>query len=174
MDERLKSMEKMIMSIFIAMTLFMSPANADELVLSTNIKVEYPSPVLIGHIGGSLVVKFKDWSFSHENLDPKTFYHRIDLTGIENEFIKSIFNRKHKSNLPEWLINISAKISEGMGNDPHSVQSLKLGKAEIYAGYNSKMEQGQVFILDDLTIHKIAMSGSKEKFTLMVKNIMER
>ncbi len=167
-------MEKIITSIFIAMTLFMSSANADDLVLSTNIKVEYPSPVLIGHIGGSLVIKYKDWSFSHETLDPKTFYHRIDLTGIENDFIKSIFDRKHKSNLPEWLINISAKISESMGNDPDSTLSLKLGKADLYAGYNSKMKQGQVFILDDLTIHKIAISGSKEKFTLMVKNIKER
>jgi len=167
-------MEKMIKLVFIAIALLTSTVNADDLILSTNIKVEYPSPVLIGHISGSLVIKYKDWSFSHNDLDPKTFYHRVDLTGIENEFIKSMFDPKHQSKLPEWITHISGKIAEGMGNDPDSTLSRKLGKAHIYGGYSSKMKQGQVFIIDELTIHNIAISGDKEKFTSLVNNIKER
>jgi len=166
-------MDNALKTLFITIFLFNSTVFADTLVLSTHLKVEYPSPAMIGHGDSYLLVKYKNWSFSHEHFNPKTFYQQIDLTGLEKIFVRSIYEKTQRDKLPEWLSVVSRQFSEGLKNNPDSIKKYKVGAAEIYSGHDNK-EQGQIFIIEDLVIHHISVSGTKKELDLIAKNIKER
>jgi len=166
-------MDKSLKALFLAASIFTSPVLADNFILSAQTGFEYPSPVSISHSGSYLLVKYKEWSFSHENFDPKTFYSNINLTGFERNFVRSIFDANKRSELPKWLAAISQEFSDGLGNKPESIKKIKVGKAEILAGHDGK-KNGQIFILEDPAIHMITISGEKQYFDAFIKNIKER
>jgi len=167
-------MENLLKASFLISSLFFSTAFADSLILSARLKIEYPAaPLLISHGSSDLIIKYKDWSFMHEVFDPETFYEQIDLTGLEVEFVRSIYDDKKRSKLPEWLAVVSRQLADGLGNDPDTVKQFKVGKLEILTGHDNK-NHGQIFIIDESTIHKIIITGSKKELDLIAKNIKER
>jgi hypothetical protein len=105
-------MENRLKVVLIAVSLFITPAFADNLVLSTKLRLEYPTPLLISHMSTSLIVKYKDSSFMHVVVDPKGIYRQIDLTGLERDFSKSIFDDKARAKLPIWLSLVAEEQSD--------------------------------------------------------------
>jgi len=166
-------MDKSLKALFLAASIFTSSVLADNFILSAQTGFAYPSPVSISHNGSYLLIKYKDWSFSHENFDPKTFYQNIDLTGFERDFIRSLFDAKKRSGLPKWLSVISEQLADGLNNKPDTIKQFKVGKAEILAGHDGR-KSGQIFILEDLAIHQIIINGEKQYFDAFITNIKER
>ena len=166
-------MEK-ITKIFILVAFILnSSCYAENLVLSEKISVEYPTPLLISHGGPSLLFKYKDWTLMHETFDPKTFFQQIDLTDLEHEFVKSIFDKEERKKLPEWLQVIAKDFETGLSVTPENITHLKVGDIEIY-GVHDKKKNGLIFILDKLAVHHLYVTGAKNKFDLTIHNIKER
>jgi len=166
-------MENTLRALLFTILLSSSSVFADNLILSTKLSLEYPSPIVLGHGGTYLLVKYKNWSFSHEHFDPKTFYQQIDLTGLEKDFVRAIFDHTQRTKLPEWLSVVSREFSEGLNLDPKSIEIFKVGNAEIFTGHDKK-NHGQIYIIEDLVIHQISISGTKKELDLIAKNIKER
>ena len=166
-------MDKSLKVLFLALSIFTTSAFADSFILSAKTGFEYPSPDSISHSGSYLLVKYKDWSFGHENFDPTTFYSNINLTGFERDFVRSLFDAKKRSKLPKWLSVISQELADGLGNKPDTIKQVKVGNAEILSGYDGK-KIGLVFVLEDHVIHQITITGTKQHFDTFVKNIKER
>ena len=167
-------MENILKVALITASLFVSSAFADNLILSTKLRIEYPTPLLISHGSTSLIVKYKDSSFMHVVVDPKAIYRQIDLTGLERDFIKSIFDDKARAKLPKWLSLVAKEQSDEFGVTPDNVDRFKVGKAEIYTVYNKKNNEGQIYIFDELSIHQIYTHGTKKEHDLIAHSIKER
>jgi hypothetical protein len=160
---------KKLLPIF--MLLFSSVCFGEILVISSKLKVEYPQPLLIAN-GGGLIFKYDKWWFSHEIVDSKNMYQPVDLTGIDKIFIKAIFTGDA---LPtKWLSELAIEQANVFGVTKSNVESFKIGQAEIMGVYNTKDNQGQIFIVEDLMTHRLEVNGAKEKFKLILSKIKGR
>ena len=95
-----------------------------EIVLSRNISIAYESPRIISHSGNLLIMRYDNWYFSHEVIDPKTFYKTVDLSGIEHTFIESIFSDRERKTLPLWLGELAREQAERFGVTKKNITSL--------------------------------------------------
>jgi len=159
--------------ILLLLFVFNSTCFADNLVLSAKLRVDYPTPMLIGHTRTSLLVKYKNWTFSHELLDPKNFYQQIDLTGLEKNFVKGMFDKKERSKLPEWIAVLAKEQANAFGITPGSVERFLVGSAEVFTVHDKK-NTGQIFVLDELVVHQLTVLGSKTELNLIAHSIKER
>jgi hypothetical protein len=157
--------------LLILTLLFSSVCFGETLVISSKLQVEYPKPLLIAN-GEGLIFRYKDWWFSHEIVNPKNFYPKIDLTGIDKIFIKAIFTKKV---LPaKWLNELAIEQANEFGVTKSNVEIIKIDNAEIMGVYDKKDNQGQIFIIEDLIIHNLYINGSKDKFELILSKIKGR
>lgn len=166
-------MEQTLKALLLTFLLSSSSVFADNLILSNKLSLEYPSPLVIGHGGSYLLVKYEDWSFSHQHFDPKTFYQQIDLTGLEKDFVRSIFDHTRRKQLPDWLSVVSKEFAEGLEFSPDSIHIFKVGDAEILTGHDQE-DHGLIYIIEDLVIHQISITGTTKDLDLIAKNIKER
>ncbi|QUM89946.1 hypothetical protein HWV03_14605 [Moritella sp. 36] len=158
-----------LLAIFIGL---LNPiVNANELRLSKNVIVNYPTPAIVSHADNLLIVKYQDWYFSHEQLEPKNIYQAIDLTGLEHSFIKSMFIPKVRLELPKWLAELSKEQAASYAITDTSSTIKRSSDLDIYSAYDSANQKGIVYILEPVTIHSISYSGSDKHFSKLLSMI---
>jgi len=167
-------MKKIPVLLFIFSLFFVTESFSDTLVLSSKLKVDYPNPVLISHTENTLIIKYENWSFLHNIVNPKEIYHTIDLTGLEKDFILSIFEQKTNSNFPEWLNALSREQAKEFGVTSSNVLRRKINLSEIIGVYDKKRNSGYLYVFDETKIHHFVIYGSEEKYNLLVSYIKER
>lgn len=156
-------------------SMFVTTCFADVLILSTQLKIEYPTPLAISHGISDLIVKYnQNRSFMHVVVDPKEMYQQIDLSGIEREYIRSIFDVKQREKLSEQLSTLSKKQSDEFGVTKDNVERIKVGTAEVIAVYNYKSNNGLIFIFAELAVHQIYTYGTKKEHDLILYGIKKR
>ncbi|WP_274057268.1 hypothetical protein [Vibrio parahaemolyticus] len=149
-------------------------AQSQELHLSQNVVLDVPLSKTILHTGNILIFKFGDSHISHEVLSPKEFFSPIDLTGVEKEFVRSLFKLTENSSFPQWLNAASNELSETLGiTKDNKVIEVK-GGLEILGFYDSESQSGQLFILDTSLIHHFTVLGSDELFKNLYQSIREK
>jgi len=166
-------MDKSIKALFLAASLVTTSAFADNFILSSKLRFDYFSPHFITHNGSYLLIKYKDWSFSHENIEPDKFYSTVDISGYERDFLRAGYDTKYRSKLPKKLTAVSKEFTKGLNNKPDTIKHYKIGDAEILTGHDGK-NSGQIYIMEELAIHQIVVNGEKKYLDLILKNIKER
>ncbi len=165
----------MIKSIqIILLSLLAHSALAEQLLISPNLYIEYERPKLIFHSGKSILIKYEDWSFSHEDTDPETIYQGIDLSGLEHDYIESIFIPSLRDNFPPWLAALSKEQAEFFIPIDARTSVKEFSKIKLYSSYIDKSQEGNIFILEERSVHHIQMQGNKDFHTKLLMNIKER
>jgi len=167
-------MENLLKAAIIFVSIFISTCFADTLILSTKIKIEYQSPESIAHGSSNLIVKYKDWSFMHVVVDPKDLYQQIDLTGLEKDYIRSIFDEKARAKLPKWLAITAKEQADVFGVAPETTDRFMVGSAEVLTVYDAKEKNGEIFIIEDLSVHHIYITGERDHHNKISHSIKER
>ena len=173
----LKNMVKALISLVLLFTL--SCANAEkstnELILSKSISLHYEQPENISHSWRTIIFKYPDWYFSHEIVDPKTMYPRIDLKGLLQDYIRSMFDEEARNKLPaSWLEELAREQSAAFGIKGGNAELMKKGFGELYHMFNQEEGRGEIFILEENQTHWLQVHSSKEQFQELIENIKER
>ena len=148
--------------------------NQGELVLSRNISISYQQPQVISHSGNLLIMRYEDWYFSHEVVDPKAFYKTVDLSGLEHTFIKSIFLDKERKALPLWLGELAREQADIFGVAKKNITIKESKNFSLLGAYQEEAAEGNIFILEDHQIHYINLSGSHAAYNTIFSAIAER
>ena len=165
-------MKTLVKVFFIATSIFCSVCVSEPLVISAKLKVDYPKPLVILHNLNSMIFKYDEWYFSHEVINPKTMYQKLDLSGLEKNFIRSIFTDEELA--AKWLNELAKEQATIFGVGAYDVTKMNIGLAELLAVYNVKENKGYLFIIEESISHRFTMTGSKNKFNLILKSIKER
>lgn len=173
----LKNMVKVFVTL--ALLSFLSCANAtkqtNQLILSKNISVHYEQPESISHADRLVIFKYKDWYFSHQTVDPRTLYRGVDLTGLLQDFIRSMFDQEARKALPaDWLEALSREQSAAFGIKDDNSGLMKKGFGALYHMFNREEGRGEIFILGENQTHWLQIHSNKETFNGLIKNIKER
>ncbi|MCW8932288.1 MAG: hypothetical protein OQL19_18900 [Gammaproteobacteria bacterium] len=168
-------MKKLTVLLLLVFSLFsVTQSFSDRLVLSSKLEMDYPSPVLISHTEDTLIIKYENWSFLHNIVNPQKIYHTIDLTGLEKDYILSIFQQKTNSSFPEWLNALSREQAKEFGVTSSNVLRKKINLSEIVGVYDKKRSSGYLYVFDETKIHHFVIYGSEEKYNLLITYIKER
>lgn len=169
-------MKKLIALIGLVGLLLSSPAYSGTLVLSPQLKIEYEAPEYVAHDGNILYLRYKDWFLAHERLRPNGgLYSMMNLTGIEGDFVKSIFDTNERAKLTEWLAVLARQQAEVIGADhKENVDKEEVGDAEIYGVYNPREGMGVIYVFDKKIIHVLTVQGTKNKYSTVLTNIEVR
>lgn len=149
-------------------------AQAGQLVMSPNLALNYPPPTLISHTSNTLILTYDHWSWSHSLVNPAEIYPKVDLTGIERQFVKSLFDPEIRETFPGWLRLLSQELAEQFGLPAGRVDQRTLPSAELFGTYSAKHGEGYLFLLDKTAIHRLTVIGSEENYKEVMKNIRER
>ncbi|GAB1623754.1 hypothetical protein AAOGI_38040 [Agarivorans albus] len=155
--------------VFVLCVLFSVRALAGSLIISPDIKITYPEPELISHNSDTLIVKYTDWTFSHSAINPETMYAAIDLTGVELDFIQSIFVPELRDKQPAWLSALATEQAESLGLSSNKAIDKTLGTATIYAVYNSDETMGTIFLVEDKQAHQLTVIGSRKHYLDLIQ-----
>jgi len=147
---------------------------ADTLVLSSKLKLDYPTPLLISHTENTLIIKYKETAISHNIVTPKTMYTDIDLTGYEQDYIYALFDKKVNKELPEPIKELALQQKKTMGLNEKIGVFKKTDYFEILASYDERQNIGHVFILEEHNIHHLAVDGSQEYLNKIINGIAVR
>lgn len=158
----------------VVLLLFTVHTQAGELVLSQNLKLQYSQPNLISHSSNTLILKYDDWVVSHQLVDPKTVYTRIDLSGIEEQYIKSLFLPEIRNTFPEWLQSLSAEQALQFDLPVAAVTQKQVGNAKLIGTYSKKNGEGYLYIFDKAAIHQFRVIGSEQQYQQIIESIKER
>ncbi|NTS77909.1 hypothetical protein HR060_13700 [Catenovulum sp. SM1970] len=153
---------------------FLFPCNAQELIISEHLKAKVGKPASMALSGNLLILKYDDWTFSFENIQPETYVANVNLTGIEHLFIDSLFDTTKRDKLPNWLAIISKELADSVAPKGSSVNIANLGNSKILSSYNHDGQQGFIFILEERLIHKIEVLAKKGRFDNLMDNITQR
>ncbi|NOZ51966.1 MAG: hypothetical protein GXP08_02300 [Gammaproteobacteria bacterium] len=167
-------MKKALNTLCLFICFYAGSCFSDVLVLSHKLKIDYPKANLISHTQDSLIVKYDNWYFVHSVVDPKSIYSNIDLTGTENKFLRSIFDKNIRAELPGWLAALSNDQAKEFGVTINNVKHNKIGNADLLSVYDKDRSTAYTYIFDELTIHNIVVFGSEENYTTLINNIKER
>lgn len=151
-----------------------SVAYAETLVISQNISVDYETPAILAHSGDQLIFKYEDWSFSHSVVDPEELYPAIDLTGLDQDFIVSIFVPESRKILPPWLALLAKEQADTFGVELDNIKLKALAGGRVYATYSMEAKEGNIFVLEEQKIHHFQLLGAKETFQRLLNNIKDR
>ncbi len=154
--------------------LLSSFCSAEQLILSSKLSLDYDPPALISHTQSSLIVKYEDWYFAHEVVDPENFYQQINLTGIERDFIKSLFDKDLRKQFPKWLAALSEEQASELEISVNNTLRKKVGDAELLAAYSNNAQSAHIYIFDDHSIHHLTYYGSKDNYRHLISRIKER
>lgn len=149
-------------------------AQSGELVLSQDLALDYAEPKLISHSSNTLILKYDDWVLSHRVVDPTAIYPKIDLSGVEELYLKSLFLPASRDSLPEWLQVLAKEQAQQFGLPEGQVAADNVGDARILGTYNQKNEEGYLYIFDRAAIHQLTIMGSEKQYKDIIKNIRER
>jgi len=147
---------------------------SEELIISSQTTVGYEQPQVTSHAGNILMMKYDGWYFSHEIMDPVKIYPSIDLTGLEKDYVKSLFELPVRQTFPKWLSELSTEQADVFGLSDNNFDHKKLNKIEIYAIYDPESDKGNVFIIEENQVHHLNISGGKDKYTMLINSIKER
>ncbi|ELH3008334.1 hypothetical protein DC365_23960 [Vibrio vulnificus] len=164
-------------SLILALTLFSMTvcfSQAAELHLSNSVVMDLTLPKEASHSSNLLILKFDDWHFSHEVIDPKTFFRPVDLTDIQHHFLKSVFYPNLRDNFPSWLRELSNELAVSFGLPKSQVIDGKFDNFELIGSYDSISKQGYLFIFEEHQIHHISYFGEKEHYLNMTNTIKEK
>lgn len=160
--------------LFLILFLHSTFIGANEFVLSSEVSLDYPNPVLISHTQDSLIFKYDGWMFAHNVVNPKSMYQAIDLTGLEKDYIQALFFPEKINRLPTWL----GKLAQDQSTEFSFTNSLNVEEGsnnpKILAGFNKLNGIGHAYIFDVNSTHHIVFNGKKDKFELIVKNVRKR
>lgn len=146
----------------------------NDLILSNKTTISYPLPNMISHSGNMLIMKYDDWYFSHELIDPTKIYPAIDLSGLEREFIKSLFDASLRQKFPKWLAELSIEQANVFGISNNNFDYKKFKEIELYSIFNADSSEANIFIFEENQIHHINFNGAKRKYTDLINTIKER
>jgi len=147
---------------------------AKDLILSTDLMIDYPEPILISHTQTSLILKYNDWSLTHEIVNPKGIYQFADLTGVTEKFIISIFDEGVRKTLPSWLAALSSDQANAFSITRQNTKKQLVGSTKILSVYDEKRSNGYLYLIEKLKIHHIVVHGSVLNFNMIINNIKER
>jgi len=160
------------MNKYILCILFLTPfflkAAENNFIVSNLVKVSTPPPVKIAHTSNMVILKFNGWSLTHEAINPKTYVPSVDLTGIDNLFIQSLFDNSKRQKLPVWLSSLAQELSKSFAIDMNDYYFKQLGELMVYATYDKQENLGRIFILEKSQIHSINVQGSNQEFTNII------
>ena len=148
--------------------------SANDLIVSRNIKIVYEEPLMMSHSMNSLIFKYGGWYFSHSVVNPETMYSNIDLTGVENEFIKSLFDSDIRKKFPMWLSSLSEEQSISLGVSNNNVIEKTIGEVKLYAAYNLSDGMGHVFLIEENIAHHLTIVGSELQYKKLITWLKER
>ncbi|EPN7878713.1 hypothetical protein [Vibrio vulnificus] len=161
-------------SLILALTLFSMTvcfSQATELHLSNSVVMDLNLPKEASHSNNLLILKFDDWYFSHEVIDPKTFFSPVDLTDIQHDFVKSVFYPNLRGNFPNWLGELANEQAISLGLPKSKVIDRKFHNFELIGNYDSISKQGYIFILEEYQIHHISYFGEIINYINMIDTI---
>ena len=147
---------------------------ADTLVLSKQLKLDYPAPLLISHTKSTLIIKYKDTSISHNILDPKDMYANVDLTGYQKDYIYTLFDKKPNKTLPKPIMKLAEQQKTTMGLTKQKGLIKEAVNYELLASYDDSLDIGHIFLLEDKQIQHFAIDGTHEFLTKVFNGIKER
>lgn len=153
---------------------FSSTLNAQTLILSEKLKLEFDDPIFIAHSSDALIVKYESWSFMHHIVDAKSIYQKVDLSGIEELYLSSIFDETERQKLPNWLKVLSKEQADSFGVNEKNVEQKTIKDAKLLAAFDPAKSIGQVYVFEDLKIHQITVHGKKQFMTEVINNIGAR
>ncbi len=156
------SRSMLTIAIYLIVSITMQ-VQAKTLSLSGTLNIEVDPPEAILHSGSMLLLKYNDWTLSHEVIDPKNYLGAVDLTGNLKPYIRSLFGYKNQR-IADWLLYIANKQEKILGLDKADAEQFNITSSEVLAIYNQGRNQGEIFILEDLQVHKIDIVGSKKWF----------
>lgn len=149
-------------------------AAANNLVLSQDLRMDYPDPILISHTSSMLLIKYDDWTLSHQLVDPAAIYGNIDLTGLEKTFLQSIFLPNVRSTLPQWMQVLSEDQAAEFGLPEGTVTHQQIGEFDLLGTYNPVHGSGYLYLFDREAIHHFVVMGSETHYKDVISRIMER
>lgn len=149
-------------------------AQSGEWVLSQDLALDYAEPKLISHSSNTLILKYDDWVLSHRVVDPTAIHPKIDLSGVEELYLKSLFLPASRDSLPKWLQVLAKEQAQQFGLPEGQVAADNVGDARILGTYNQKNEEGYLYIFDRAAIHQLTIMGSEKQYKDIIKNIRER
>lgn len=164
-------------SLFVILSILLSTScfsSTQELHLSNKVLGEITLPQKISHSGNVLILKFDDWYFSHEVINPKEYYNTIDLTGIEHEFLKSTFYPELRQSFPNWLRELANEQAISFGLSDGDIFNKKFEGFEILSNYNLNSKQGNIFIFEEHQIHYVNFSGERAHYTNLLNSIRSK
>jgi len=165
----------MIKLISLLLLIFsMNTQAGNELILSREIVIDYQQPVKIGHFSNMLYIKYNSWDFSHELVNPKKIYETIDLTGMEHEYIRSLFDLSVRKQFPIWLNELSKEQAESFAINNDKYVHKNIASAELYGAFDEKSNKGNIFIIESSQIHHLTVSGEEEKFLNLINSIRSK
>lgn len=149
-------------------------AQSGELVLSQDLALDYAEPKLISHSSTTLIIKYDDWSLSHRVVDSTAIYPKINLSGIEEVYLHSIFLPAQRDSLPKWLQVLAEEQARQFGLPEGQVVEETVGNAMILGTYNQQNEEGYLYIFDRVAIHQMTIAGTEKQYKELIRNIRER
>ncbi|OZB13032.1 MAG: hypothetical protein B7X58_10280, partial [Marinobacter sp. 34-60-7] len=139
-------MKRQIMGILLILAALQ--ANARDLVLSQGLALAYPEPQLISHSSNTLILKYDGWVMTHRVVDPTAIYPKIDLSGLEKEYLTSIFIPDERESFPGWLRALSEEQASEYGLPSGQVIKKTVGEAQILGTYNDQRAEGYLFVFE--------------------------
>jgi len=164
--------------VFIVSTIlflnFSAHLQANEFIISNQIAIKQPFSNRIAHSGEMVIFKYKNWSYTHEIVSPESFIGSVDLSGVEHQFIQSLFETNKREKLPRWLNVLAEDFSAKILNENGKYKKFTLGSSTVYGTHNTKEEHAFIFILEESMIHKLEVLGTRKNYTDFIKNIIKR
>lgn len=167
-------MKRIFRAVMVWMVASSSLASAGNLVLSQDLEMSYPDPLLISHTSTMLLIKFDGWVLSHEVVNPSSIYSNIDLSGVEEDYLKSVFQPEIRESLPKWLRVLSEEQALSFGLPESGVTNRVVGEFEIFGSYNEHIDSGYIYVFDRAAIHSLTVLGSEDRFNEVITSIKER
>lgn len=135
-------------------------------------QVTLPQPRTITLAGDALLLKYDNWYMYQDNLNPKTVYPSIDLSGIIAAFFTAVFEPRTRKNLPaEWLSTLAKGQAQLFNIDYDEIKRWHIGEANVYAFFNEAANDGNVFIICNKSVQRIEISGSETEYRSFVQSI---
>ncbi len=160
-----------LLSIF---TTNMCYAKLEQLHLSNKVVVDILLPNKLSHSGNVLILKYDDWCFSHEVINPKEFYSPIDLTDIQHEFLKAVFYPNLRESFPNWLGELADEQAKSFGLSKTNINNRKFDDIDVLGGYDNTSMQGNIFVFEKYQIHHFSIAGEGEHYIELLNAIKRK
>lgn len=165
---------KPLIILLLIFTSNMCYAKLEQLHLSNKVVVDISIPEKLSHSDNMLILKYYDWYFSHEIINPKEFYTTIDLTDIQHEFLKSVFYPNLRTSLPNWLGELANEQAMSFGLSKTNVINRKFGDVEVLGGYDDASKQGNILVFEKYQIHHLSIGGEDEYYIELLNAIKRK